>query len=91
MEDVLQSEDCDVELSEDEDNCNSRIYGDQLDKELEVDTLCSLNASIAAVEVNNSDFLKIEAVHILEAEGTKEGHSEGVHETAQAQDWRQLF
>ena len=96
MEDVSRYEDCDIELSEDEENCNSRICGDQLDNELEVDRQCLLDASIAVVEVNNleetnSDLIEIEAVHNLEAEGAKEGHSEGVHETAPTQDWRQLF
>jgi hypothetical protein len=93
MEDVSRSEDCDTELSEDEENCNSRNCGDQLNNEVEIDTQCLPNASIAAGEVNNlkeiiSDLPEIEVFHNLEAEGAKEGHSRVIREPATTQDWR---
>jgi hypothetical protein len=95
MEDVSRSEDCDVELSEEEENYNSRNCGDQLKNKLEMDTQCLPNAS-NTVEVNNLkeiifDLPEIEVFHNLEVEGAKEGHSEVVRETAPTQDWRQLF
>ena len=83
--DALRSFDCDVDVSEEEDNCESLVCGDQLENDVEMDAqrLPGIQSSAVGLgidELEVSDCPDGEVPIVLETSGVKIGISEDVRE-----------